>query len=222
MSGEMPLRAILPAYSASLWHQYAPQRPSTFDLENLLRNHQTHHTGEKVYQPIYHFGLRAEMLSYEFFGKFVPPSSALLVRRDFDYVSGLNLRESEVGALMLAGTFGAENISWNKKDDCIEVKAKEGFSLTLRGTNLVEAAVFLPRIYRSILRRLSLGEIKEGVASVNAQVEGQTEDLALVASPVKISLRLLNPNNVCADDLDRLVEESTDRALANKFYLHPY
>lgn len=125
------------------------------------------------------------------------------------------LRLSGVAALALDQEFGADNIVWNKTGDCIEVKAREGFSLIFGGTNLVEAAIYLPRVFHSLISRLSLGRIPEGVASVRVQVADEAEEFVRAASPLNISLRLSRPSDVLSR-LDGEVEASLDRVLVNR------
>lgn len=121
---------------------------------------------------------------------------------------------------------GKENLGkifWEERDgeiDRILIKTKEGFTLTLIGTNIVEAAIYLPRIYRSLLRRLENGEIPEGIESVEVEVEGHAEEYALAASPLRIKFKLPNPSNVSPYDLDMVVEQKLDRVLAKKTVLH--
>lgn len=233
MSGEMPLRAVLPAYSAATHIESAIGPKPVYHLEALLKNHQSCHNYDPICLAVYSqrfLGERAFLLSegwtYKFFGLAVSPSSAQVdYRKGYNYFNNvMNLRLSEVAALVLNQEFGAENISWNQQSDRIEVKAREGFILTLRGTNLIEAAAYLPRIYRSITSRLAMREIKEGVESVNVQIEGQAENTALAASPLRMSMRLPNFDNARPDDealaayLDDSVEASIKDALAHIRY----
>jgi hypothetical protein len=182
---------------------------------------------------------------YDFYGSFVK-AGEVRNSRIKEFVGGLSemgmKRESDVAALALEETFGKAT-SWEEltvadgfliensnegnifmevregEIDRVLVKTKEGFTIALIGTNIVEAAVYLPRIYRSLLRRLENGEIPEGIESVEVEVEGQAEEFALAASPLRIKLRLPNLHNVSPQDIDLVVEQRLDRVLAKKINL---
>jgi hypothetical protein len=100
--------------------------------------------------------------------------------------------------------------------DRIRVTTKEGFTLNIIGTNVVEGAVYLIRMYEAILKKLENGEIPEGVESAEIEVEGIQEEYALAASPLHIKCRLPNLANIHESDLDRAVEEALNRALGKK------
>ena len=220
----MLLSEILPQHSlhARVDHHTQPDRlrQPVFHLENLLENYQRYHPHESLIAPKfrqYCIGALSagEGLAYEFFGLSVGPSSAQFRRMQRNANCAESLRLSEVAALALDQEFGAENIAWNRQADSIEVKIREGFSLSLSGTNLVEAAIYLPRLYRSLLGRISSGLIPEGVASVMVQVEGETQESAIAASPLKIGLRLPNPATVVTR-LNEEVETALDRVLGSR------
>ena len=220
----MLLSNILPVHSAhSLIAREAQPRSvarPVYHLEDLLANHQQHHSAEPLiacHTRQFHIGkmLVSETLTYDFFGRPVSPSSDQF--RDMQRFNAfpMPLQLSETAALMLHQEFGAENIVWNKQSDCIEVKAPE-FMLTIGGTNLVEAAIYLPRIYHSLLGRLATRQIPEGVSSVRAQVGGEAQEFAQAASPLKISLQLPNPLSISVSQIDVAVEGALARVLAKR------
>jgi len=225
-----------------------PRAPfGTSCASNLRNHHQTHHPHEAYLTPLtrsFPDGLTEK--GYAFYGSFVR-AGKVKNSRIRDFVGGLSeigvKRESEVAALALEQTFGkatsweeltvadgflAENanegnIFMEARDgeiDRILVKTKEGFTITLIGTNLVEAGVYLPRIYHSLLRRLENKEIPEGIESVEVEVEGLAEEFAIAASPLRLKLRLPNLSNVSPYELALVVEKALDRVLAKKTNLH--
>ncbi len=225
-----------------------PQSPYGKSCTSNLRNHhQTHHTNETYLPPVtrsFPDGLTVK--GYVFYGAFVK-AGKVKNPRIRNFVGGLSeigmKRESEVATLHLEETFGKAT-TWEEltvadgfmienaheghvfmeikegEIDRILVKTKNGFTMTLIGTNLVEAGVYLPRIYRSLVRRLEKGEIPEGIESVEVEIEGAAQEYAIAASPLRLKLRLPNLSNVSPYELDLVVEQALDRILAKKTNLH--
>ncbi len=192
-------------------------------------------------------GSVTEGLAYEFYGMSIFPTSVQFWRMETIGLLPQDLRLSEAAALLLHQEFGADNIFWNKPKDCIQIRARlpltldpkgetyrpytfpgtalkeknaKYLPLIFAGTNLVEAAIYLPRIHRSILSRAVLRQIPEEIRSVSVQIEGPAANCSSGTRALNLRLRLPNPYIVTNEHLDRLVQEALDRSLGN--YLNPH
>ncbi len=189
--------------------------------KNLLDHHQFHHPHEE-YLPPY----ASDSLRYKFFGNYV----------DIGKVADAKpMRISEVAAIVLEQTFGKadsledvfsvpwgmpENRSsgrvfWDVENDRIIAKTKEGFILALEGTNVVEAAVYLPKIYENLKIQSVIAPIPEGIDLVEAKVEGN-EEWSLAASPLHIKCRVPNLKNTDPGHVDNSVKGTLKNALDNR------
>jgi hypothetical protein len=109
-------------------------------------------------------------------------------------------------------------VFWDVDNDRIIVKTREGFLLSLDGTNIVEAAIYLPRMYKHILSIKDT--IPEGIQYAGAKVEGN-DYLSAAASPLVIFYGLPNlalesdPSNIHSP-LSKITEEAIDKAIKNR------
>lgn len=123
------------------------------------------------------FGKEKDLLSYEF-----GPSAIALCREQRD------------GSMRI--------IAWDQENDCIVVKTKEGLALSTQGSNLIEAAIWLPRMYEQALKNKS--RAPEGLGAIHIGFGGM-EQLSKAASPVDmdcqaVDYRYLNPHDGAAFD----------------------
>lgn len=195
--------------------------------KNLLDHHQFHHPNEEYLRPFTLSSfLGTSRTGYDFFGRFV------------EFGTGLApyLRISDVAALALEQTFGKADtleeifsvpwaipdnrsmgsVFWDVENDRIIAKTREGFTLALRGTNVVEAAVYLPKIYEEIKLQLLKQEIPEGIDIIEAAVEEPNEAWSVAASPLHIRCTVRNLGNIHPSDVSRAVAEVVEHALANR------
>jgi hypothetical protein len=210
--------------------------------KTLLTQHQSSHPGEGMVNPaIQHLRPGTIVGGYFFYNRFV--ETARVENRTMEGHVGqlVNLKPlalSEVAALALEKTFGKaateedvfttdwgslENrhpghLFWEEgasgEIDRIVARTREGFTLTMEGTNIVEAAVYLPRMYDHLLSRLP--EIKEGVQQVEVRIEGNREEWSQSNSPLHIKSNLPNLANADHELLNQIVKNALDRALQNR------
>ncbi|MDD5383121.1 MAG: hypothetical protein PHH60_05655 [Candidatus Margulisbacteria bacterium] len=110
----------------------------------------------------------------------------------------------------------ARIVSWDKEKDEIVVKTKQNITLTIDGSNLPEAAIWLVRGYEKLLA--SLPTIKEGVQSMHIHIE-RGQEYSMAASPLVIECRVSDYRSIDpyhSANFDRIIEESLQRALANR------
>jgi len=215
--------------------------------DNLADRHKRYHPNEPWLNPVLRSRGKVVEVGYNFYGRFVVAGRVDNPGKSGFVGNLINLppmRISDVAVLALEQFFGkagtAEDVfvmaggtPENRHPGYVfleklpdgrdQIKAwwtRKNFSVAVGGSNVVEAGAYFRLICLSLERRLEAGEIEEGVSSVDVEIEGQQEELALVASPLKIKIRLPNPANVSAHDLDRVVEEALNRALSKKRYLH--
>ena len=189
------------------------------NLRELLKHHQKYHHKLCLKPIIHEFEPNIFTAGYEFYGRFVKvATSNSRSAKELDEVKPMRI--SEVALLVLEQTFGKADdlngmflaatflapgkagekieksrrsgrVFWDVTNDRIIVKTKRGFILALQGTNIVEAAVYLPRIYADIRLRLFQRLIPEGVDTVVVRIE-QGEELSRAASPLEVECRLPN------------------------------
>lgn len=202
--------------------------------KNLLDHHQFHHPHEAYLNPITHERRpNIHIGGYEFYGRFIEAASSK------DIAGGLlelkPTRISEVAALALEQTFGKSDtldetftvpwgmpesrregrVFWDTSNDRIIAKTQEGFILALEGTNVVEAAVYLPRIYEELKLRLAQGTPPEGIDIVEIRIEG-SEEWSVAASPLHIKCRAPNLESVDLFTLDRALQNTLQNAIDNR------
>jgi hypothetical protein len=182
------------------------------DLNALYRYHLYNHHAEKLIHPKITLDRAAQtcLFDYELFG--YTPNIMQTFIRELD--KKICVPPAEIAALKLERTFGVGRVRWDKKNDRIIAETKEGFLLALAGTNLVEAGVYLPRLYKAILERLPA--IKEGVSLVEVRIEGEQEFWSRAASPLKVKLTLPNLEHVTLADLNLVVKQAVDRAVSTR------
>jgi len=224
---KMPhLRAI--GHLEPLRNLFRPQQSPRY-VPNLVDHHAFHHAGEGCLQPAYISPRQGLTIGgYEFFGRFVEASRVEADKPAF--LSAMSL--SQVAALALEQTFGAADsyedifhsawampesanqgvVFWDSSNDRIVAITKEGFSLAIEGTNLVEAAVYLPRIYEQVKQL----QIAEGVGFVEARVEGPQEVWSMAASPLQVKFNLPNLAGFDVAGVDGVVEGRIKAALSNR------
>lgn len=227
-----PLRAI-----GHLIPLRSPARAGngTERAKNLLDHHQFHHPQEPYLKPVIRQPLPAlSIAGYKFYGKFIETA-----RSTSGIIGGLGevryMRISEVAALVLEQAFGKaattdevfivpwgmpENrsqgrIFWDTTHDRIIARTKEGYVLAVEGTNLVEAAVYLPRMYEELKLRSVIHPIPEGVDMVEMKIAGQ-EEWSLAASPLHIKCQVPNLTNIAPFHIDLAVRTTLSQAIANR------
>ncbi|PIS29505.1 hypothetical protein COT42_05125 [Candidatus Saganbacteria bacterium CG08_land_8_20_14_0_20_45_16] len=209
----VPLRSTPPRQGK----KYAP---------SLLDHHQFHHSNEEYLTPA--LDPTQNQQGYFLKGHFVP------VCRADQPMSLSPMRISEVAALLLEQTFGSadkeeevfcgewgmpENKSpgrvfWDTSADRIIVQTAEGITIGVKGTNVVEAAVLLPHLARS-LQREPLRHVPEGFSTVVAGIEDGII-WSRAASPLNIETSLPNLDHVDHFALQTIIDAAIDRALANR------
>jgi len=227
-----PLRAI-----GHLIPLRSPARAGngTERAKNLLDHHQFHHPHETYLKPVIrqpHPNL--SIAGYDLYGKFIETA-----RSTSGVIGGLGevkyIRISEVAALALEQAFGKaettdevfivpwgmpENrsqgrIFWDTTHDRIIAKTREGYVLAVEGTNLVEAAVYLPRIYEELKLRSVVHPIPEGIDMVEMKIAGR-EEWSLAASPLHIKCQAPNLTDIDNFHIDQAVRRSLSRAISNR------
>lgn len=201
---------------------------------NLLDHHKANHPDEPWLKPsMYNIG-NSLVAGYDLQSMFVrvalldsPPTK--------DYVG--NLLEvkykniADVAALALEQAFGKaedENdaflfdwgmpyninpgrVFWDVDNDRIIAKTKEGFVLSLCGSNVVEGGIYLTRMYKHILSIMK--GIPEGIQFVEAKIN-DNEAWSIAASPLIVRLSL--PQPLRYDNLTGITIKSIDNAINNR------
>jgi hypothetical protein len=182
------------------------------DLNALYRHHLYNHPEEKLIHPkvTLDHANQTCLFDYKLFA-YIPNTMQAFIR---ELDKKITVPPAEIAALKLERTFGRGKVRWDKQNDRIVVETKEGFMLALAGTNIVEAGVYLPRLYKAVLERLPA--IKEGVSLVEVRIEGEQEYWSRAASPLKVKLSLPNLEHVRIDDLNRVVHEAVARAISTR------
>jgi hypothetical protein len=208
----------------------AIDRPNLVPLRgagnSLLTNHRKYHPNDPLLPPSFYSPSPETVIAgYGFYGHFVACNKGY---------HAAPLPMSEVAALLLEQTFGraerveeafttdwgmAENVRpgkvfWDTTNDRIIAETREGFTLAICGTNLIEAAVYLPRMYQTVLANRE--KILRGVNIVEIQIEGPSEEWAMAASPLQIKCRVPNLDNAYTYLIDHEVLTTFQRAIANQ------
>lgn len=180
-------------------------------------------------------------VGYDFFGSFVEYSS-VANRMQNDFIGTIadgarGMRICEVAAKHLENVFGRGyahsdyvfaldgsmpecvnkgRIFWDVDNERIVIFTAEGFTLALDGTNIVEAAVYLPAIYAHIKEKIKT--IPEGVNIVEAVIEGRAnrEHWSIAASPLHIRLSLRNLYETSPYQAGSASQSALDKALHNR------
>lgn len=204
----------------------------------LLGHHKANHPNEAFIHPIIRQPDQfTSVLGYEFFGQFIEAArvnNTNIKNYIGTLASARPMRISDVAALALEQTFGAaeriedafsvewgmpENRSegavfWDVEADRIIAKTKEGLILSIEGTNIVEAAVYLPRQHQ-VLKEM-IARIPEGVQFMETRVEGPREAWSKAASPLQVKFNLPNLSNLDQSQIDRIVRDAFLAAVANR------
>lgn len=211
-------------------------------LKELLKHYQKHHGHEDKLLDVVcrregnSFKLFSDFCGHEVvIGKIENPPQDFIGFYVDEFVCE-RLKESEVAVRLLQQVFGKEEeifvtdwaplasvlecrdgfsriFIWDKEKDCITINTKEGFSLHMKGTNLIEAAAYLPHLYRQTLEKIP--HIPEGVQSVEVEIENGDE-FSMAASPLQIKCRLPNLYNTDHSRLGEIAREALDRALSRR------
>lgn len=110
----------------------------------------------------------------------------------------------------------AHFIAYDPETDCVIAKTTTGLTLSLQGSNLIEAAIWLPRIENQV--RQNLPWIAAGVQSVSVGI-GQGGEWSREASPLKMSVQVddfRQHNPLQSAEFDRIAAETFQRALFNR------
>jgi len=110
----------------------------------------------------------------------------------------------------------SRHLAWDPQNDRIIARTKEGITLSINGSNLVEAAIWLPRLYEQMKQKLS--RIPEGVQRIDLNVERGAE-WSKAASPLVMECRVGNFRNLNPFDsaeFDQAAAATFDRAVANR------
>lgn len=209
-------------------------------LSSLLKHHQASHPCEPLY-PLYWTknGLNGYKLTCQFYGQEVVLEK--LTRPPRDFIGHLigpvrEVRESEVALKVLEEEFGGQDETfineaaplalhstcrdgyarpffWDKESNCVTANLREGFSISLQGSNLVEAAIWLPRFARQI--RQNLSNVKEGVSSVWVSIE-QGEEFSIAASPLHIWCQVPDYRHAPFQTINDLPGQTLSQAIKNR------
>ncbi|OGC23650.1 hypothetical protein A2291_04015 [candidate division WOR-1 bacterium RIFOXYB2_FULL_42_35] len=98
----------------------------------------------------------------------------------------------------------------------ITVITPRGFTLSIKGINILEAAIYLPTYYRQLEEMLIRGEIKEGISEAEIQVEGEYQPYAVAASPIHMGFKAPNPVRLEPGAVGQVVKDGINSALARK------
>ena len=187
---------------------------SLVPVRNLLEHRQAARPNEPKQSPVFRsYGIFGNAVFYEFYGRQISPSTTLLHRREFDYLHGLDAPQSEIALAALEQAVG-KDVYWDKPNDRIVAITREGIMLSLRGTNLVEAAVALPLMYDEVLKHSPGAE--KGISIVEAAVVNPREYLSRAASPLQVKLTIPNLNNFDPTLYGEAVKHGFQLALANR------
>jgi hypothetical protein len=215
----------------------SPQAPYR-DSPCLIANHKTYHPEEaRIYSTVKTLENNITIAGYDFFGRFVEVARVHNPRIDGFLGSLYRLKPmtiGEIAGLVLEQTFGRaeteeevfttewgmlENrnpgyVFWDTENDRTIVTTKEGLTLSMRGTNLVEAAVYLPRMYEQALKLRS--EVKEGIQRVNLEISGPQAEWSQAASPLVIQCHLPDLSALKVEEIDHRITGTLTRAIANR------
>jgi hypothetical protein len=104
----------------------------------------------------------------------------------------------------------ANFVAYDQESDSITAKTAKGLALTIQGSNLVEAAVWLPRFEMQVYRNLP--NIPEGVQSVSIRFKG--DQWCRAASPLEMHTKAKDYRQ-----LDPFVSAVFDQAAADNFLI---
>jgi hypothetical protein len=95
------------------------------------------------------------------------------------------------------------------------VRTKEGLALSVQGTNLIEAAIWLPRMYEQALKNRS--RAPEGLGAIH--IGFRTEQISMAASPVDmdcqaVDYRYLDPHDGAA--FDSVIKGTFEMSFSNR------
>lgn len=204
------------------------------NLTSLLAHHQKHHPIENTLECTWKIipgtplrGPREAQLVTNFYGREV------VVRRIKNYVPEFAARchsfpevrkTSEVAQLYLEQVFGTTEtthrarsgnlrpaVAWDSINDCIVATSQDGYVVSIEGSNLVEAAVYLPRQLEALKRHRP----KEGIQAVELAVCG-SQSWSRAASPLVIKSNAPNIEGADPATIDSWVNQSVANALANR------
>lgn len=232
-----PLKTI--SHQSLIWTHRTSNRISTClprfrTLKELLIHHQKHHPNEiKVGLSWRYDGTSLAELGCEFTGKWIKFRELKNPPKDFiGHKIGITEYRtiSEVAFKLLENVFGKDEdkfvcswsfptgVVWDENNDCITAYAPDGFTASIKGTNIVEASIWLPEMYEQYL--IEKTKVPEGIKSAQANIyEG--EEFAIAASPLHIQCTVPiidynNPANINLDYVRSEVKNTFGKALSNR------
>ena len=204
--------------------------------------HRKNHPNEPKFAVIWRQleGFNSFQKGFHFFGRWIAltepePKVADFIGHKFGAVE--RLPASEAAAIILEQTFGKQEdifvsdsaprachtnwdgyarvIAYDPEKDRIIATTEVGITLPIQGSNVVEAAIWLPRQYEQLMKKAA--KIEEGIKSLRTSIDQGTE-YAYAASPLVIHVRVpnfrhLDPHNSAV--FDQIAEDTINRALAN-------
>jgi hypothetical protein len=206
-----------------------PLRARTPSGKNLLEYYQECHPKEPRCQLITRsYGISGDAIFYEFYGQQVSPSHIGIC--EF-LPNALTKPESEVAALSLEQVFGiagqdaftvdwgrprGRGVYWDTVNDRIVAIANKGLMLSIRGTNLVEAAVVLPLLFDEALKHSP--KFEKGISWVEAAVVSPQEYWSQAASPLRVRTTVRNLKNFVPGIYNKSASLAFELALANRLH----
>jgi len=214
-----------------------PLRGSPGSTSTLFGNHKYYHPHEAMLPIRWKLGKHGAELGCDFFGRWVKLQEMenLPLNWDWHQRGTVNYRpETDIAAVVLDRTFGrtedifimdsaplaavltnpdgySRPIYWQVNWDCITVQTREGFTISMQGTNLVEAAVWLPRVYQYLQKHQATG--KERIKFVAISL-AQGSELATDKGGLKVKCRLPDYRKIQHHPLlDGIVQQRMEKAL---------
>jgi hypothetical protein len=205
-----------------------------YSLKELLIHHQKHHPNEiKLGLSWRYDGTGTAELGCEFAGRWIkfrelnnPPK--YFIGHELGMVEYRPI--SEVAFKLLESVFGKDKdkfvcawsfptgVVWNEYNDYITAFAPDGFTASIKGSNIVEAAIWLPEMHQEYLNRKS--EVPKGIRSVHITIH-DGEEYSIAASPVHLWCRVPiidynDPANINLDYVRLEVKNTFERSLRNR------